>query len=72
MRPGYILKNGVPYSANPLLTEYVVLLEGGSARYLVVTTMLEDHHLMQPFVRSSQFRKLRDGQGWNPTPCAAR
>jgi len=69
MRPGYIRKNGVPYSANARLTEYFVVLEAG-ATYLAVTTMVEDpQYLAQPWVRTSQFRKQPDGAGWNPTPC---
>jgi hypothetical protein len=69
MRPGYIRKNGVPYSANARLTEYFVVLDAG-AKYLAVTTMLEDpQYLAQPWVRTSQFRKQPDGAGWNPTPC---
>jgi len=34
--------------------------------------MLDDPmYLVQPWVRTSQFRKQADGKGWNPTPCTA-
>jgi hypothetical protein len=73
MAPGYLRKNGVPYSATAVLTEYVAQLSDDDTRYLTVTTMLEDPvYLQQPWVRTSQFRKEPDAKGWNPTPCSAR
>jgi hypothetical protein len=73
MKPGYLRKNGVPYGANAVLTEYFALLtDDDSTRYLAVTTMLDDpSYLLQPWVRTSQFKKQTDGKGWNPTPCSA-
>jgi len=74
MRPGYLRKNGVPYSATAVLTEYFAhLMDDDGTRYLTVTTMLEDPvYLQQPWVRTSQFKKQADARGWNPTPCSAR
>jgi hypothetical protein len=74
MRPGYLRKNGVPYSAGAVLTEYFAhLVDDDGTRYLTVTTMLEDPtYLQQPWVRTSQFKKQPDAKGWNPTPCSAR
>lgn len=74
LRPGYLRKNGVPYSANAVETEYVNLLSGAAGdAYILVTAMLEDPmYLTQPFVRSYQFKKLPDATGWDPTPCLAR
>ena len=74
LRPGYIRKNGVPYSGNTVLTEYLNQLIGQEGdSYLVVTAMVEDPlYLTQPFVRSYQFKKLPDAQGWDPTPCFPR
>ena len=74
MRPGYLRKNGVPYSANAVLTEYLAhLTDDDGTRYLTVTTMLEDPtYLQQPWVRTSQFRYQPDAKSWNPTPCSAR
>jgi len=38
-----------------------------------ITSMLEDsQYLVQPWVRTSQFRKQADAKGWNPTPCSAK
>jgi hypothetical protein len=74
MRPGYIRKNGVPYSANAALTEYFVrLVDDDGQQYLAVTQQLEDaQYLAQPIIRTMLFKKQADGAGWNPTPCSSR
>jgi len=70
MRPGYFRRNGVPYSANAVLTEYWTTLQDEGVDYLVVTNILEDpQYLAQPYVRSVQFKKQADNRGWKPTPC---
>ena len=74
LRPGYIRKNGVPYSANTTLTEYLDRVnEPNGNAYLVVTTTVEDPvYLAQPFQTASHFRKQQDSAGWKPRPCAAK
>ena len=74
LRPGYLRKNGVPYGAGAVLTEYFQhLKDDDGGEYLAITSMLDDaQYLQQPWVRTSQFRKQTDARGWNPTPCAAR
>jgi hypothetical protein len=74
MRPGYIRKNGVPYSDKAELTEYINLLTGAqNDEYLVDTAEVEDAtYLNQPFVRTYQFKKQADSKGWNPMPCLPR
>ena len=74
MLPGYLRKNGVPYSEKAVLTEYFNRLAGAeNDAYLLVTAVLEDPaFLTQPFVRSYTFRKQADASGWDPTPCWAR
>jgi len=74
MRPGYIRKNGVPYSGDAVLTEYVNRITGAeNDSYLVVTAEVEDPaYLNQPFVRSYQFKKQPDATGWSPTACLPR
>ena len=74
LRPGYLRKNGLPYSGGATLTEYVdrVSEPDGNA-YLVVTTTVEDPaYLAQPFLASSHYRKQPDSTGWKPRPCTAR
>lgn len=74
MLPGYIRKNGVPYSANAVLTEYFNVLTGaGNQQYLMDVAMVDDPaYLVQPFVRSYTFKKQPDASGWEPTPCWPR
>jgi hypothetical protein len=74
LKPGYLRKNGVPYSANATLTEYFDRVnEPNGDAYLVVTTTVEDQaYLAQPFLTASHFRKQLDAKGWNPTSCSAR
>jgi hypothetical protein len=73
LRPGYLRKNGVPYSANALVTEYYNRTnEPNGDTWLVVTTVVEDPvNLTGRFVTSSHFKKAPDGSIWNPTPCEA-
>jgi hypothetical protein len=74
MLPGYLRKNGVPYSEKAVLNEYINLLTGQqNDLYLVVTAMVDDPtYLTQPFIRSYTFKKQPDGSGWDPTPCLPR
>ena len=74
MRPGYLRKNGYPYSANAVLTEYMDRTnEANGDSYLIVTTIVEDpQYLAQPFITSTHFKKLPDASGWNPSPCEAK
>src|ERR1700733_7770911 len=71
MKPGYIRKNGVPYSENAVLTEYMNILTGQQGDvYLSVTATVEDPaYLNQPFLRTYTFKKAADASGWDPTPC---
>jgi hypothetical protein len=72
--PGYLRKNGVPYSKSAVLNEYFNLLGGQNGdAYFVVTAMLEDQvYLTQPFIRTYAFKKQPDASGWDPTACLPR
>ena len=73
MRPGYIHKNGVPYSENAVLIEYFTVVEDKGLTILIDTLMLDDpKYLTQSFVRSAQFKKQADASGWEPSPCSAK
>jgi hypothetical protein len=74
MRPGYLQKNGVPYSASASMTEYFdVVKEPNSDEWLVVKSIIDDpQYLSRTFIRSTHFRKQANAAGWNPTPCNAR
>jgi len=74
MLPGYIRKNGVPYSANAVLTESFNRVTGDGAQvYMALTAQVDDPaYLNQPFVRTYTFKKQDDASGWEPTPCWPR
>ena len=73
-KPGYLRKNGVPYSANGTLTEfYDVIKEPNGEEYLVVSITFEDPtYLNNKYETAVNFKKQGDSTGWNPTPCTAR
>ena len=73
MRPGYLRRNGVPYSADATVTEHFDLAPyPGGGQILIVTTVVEDPRFLQrPFVVSSHFKPEKDQSKWNPTPCTA-
>lgn len=74
MLPGYIRKNGVPYSANATLTEYFNRLAGAQNDvYITLTAMVEDPtYLTGPFLRTYTFKRQADASGWDPTACLNR
>jgi hypothetical protein len=74
MRPGYLRKNGVPYSSDTVMTEYFDRLDvpGGDALLLVRIEIVDPQYLAAPYWTSVQFKRQNDAAGWNPTPCAAR
>ena len=74
MRPGYLQKNGVPYSGDALLEEYFDVFSDPYTKntWLVVTTMVTDpRYLIEPLIMHAHFKKLPDATGWDPTQCRA-
>ena len=74
LRPGYLRRNGVPYSGETTVTEYFTpFTDARGTAYFNVTVVVEDPlYLTEPYIRSMQFRKETDGSRWNPEPCSAR
>jgi len=74
LRPGYLRKNGVPYGEKAAVEEYFdSFKEENGDTWLVVTVIVSDpQYLAQNYITSSQFKKLPDASGWNPTPCEAK
>jgi hypothetical protein len=74
LRPGYLRKNGVPYSANAVLTEYWDLYKRPNGEeWLTITTQLEDPlYLREPRMIALPFKKEPNGTKWDPTPCSSR
>jgi hypothetical protein len=73
VRPGYLRRNGVPYSADATVTEYFdVAPHPSGGQLLIVTTVVEDpQYLQRPYIVSSHFKKETDGSKWDPSPCTA-
>ena len=74
LRPGYLRKNGVPYSDKAVVTEYFnVMTDPHGGDWFVVTTIVSDPiYLLRDYVTSSNFKKEADGSKWRPRPCSAR
>lgn len=72
-KPGYLRKNGVPYSANGTLTEYYDVIKETNGEYLVLSITFEDPtYLTTKYETAVDFKKQPDGAGWNPSPCTSR
>ena len=71
MRAGYLQRNGVPYSANAVVTEYLSRVdESNGDAYLIVSTIVEDpQYLNTRYARSSHFKREADGSKWKPAAC---
>jgi hypothetical protein len=74
LRPGYLRKNGVPYSERTVYTEtWDVLTEANGDKYLLITDTVDDPtYLQTPWITSNHFKREPDGSKWNPEPCDAR
>jgi hypothetical protein len=73
LRPGYLRKNGLPYGTKATVEEYFDGFTEAGTTWLIVTTIVTDPEFMDSsFITSSQFKKLPDASGWNPTPCTAK
>lgn len=74
LQPGYVRKNGVPYSANTVLTEYYdVHTADNNDTWLVITTQVHDPtNFTTDFITSTHFKKLGADAPWKPEPCSAR
>jgi hypothetical protein len=73
MKGGYLRRNGVPYSEKTTLEEYFdTFTEPDGTSWLVVTSIITDpQYLTGPYATTDHFKKIPDGQGWDPTPCRA-
>jgi hypothetical protein len=73
LAPGWLRRNGVPYSAETVMTEYFDRFRAPNGdEWLMVTTIVDDPlYLSQPYVTSTHFRRESDRSGWNPADCEA-
>jgi hypothetical protein len=72
-REGYLRKNGVPYSDQASITEYIHRLPqhpNGDHWLQVITIVQDPRYLAQPFYTSTNFRLEPNDANFRPTPCA--
>jgi hypothetical protein len=74
MRPGYLRKNGVPYSDKTTMTEYFDrVTEPDGITYLIVKNILEDPvYINGQFLTSTHFKLEPNGSKFSPSACTAR
>jgi hypothetical protein len=72
--PGYLRKNGAPYSDKTSVTEYLdIVREPDGNDWIIVKTLVNDPaYLTRTFVTSTNLKRQRDSAGWDPTACSAR
>ena len=70
--PGFLRKNGVPYSGETTMKEYYnTLRESDGTEWLIVTTIVRDPmNLIVDHITSSNFRRESDDSSWSPRPCS--
>jgi len=74
LRPGYLRKNGVPYSENAVMTEHWDLYKRPNGEeWLTITQEIEDpQNLRTPKLIAPVFKKEPNAAKWDPTPCSSR
>jgi hypothetical protein len=74
MRPGYLRRNGAPYSADAVMMEYFDRFDipNGDSLLVVSTEVVDPTYLTTPFWTSTHFKRQNDASGWNPRPCSVR
>jgi hypothetical protein len=73
LKPGYLRRNGAPYSDATVLTEYYERQTAPNGdSWLIVTQIVKDpKYLRAPYITTANFKKIPAGAGWHPTPCSA-
>ena len=68
--PATCARTGRPTARTPCVKEYYDLhKERNGDTWFTVTTVVDDpKYLTEPFVTSTDFKKIPDGAGWSPSP----
>ncbi len=71
MRPGYLRRNGIPYSANATMTEFLDRTgEPNGDSWLVLTSIVDDPQYLQiPLMLTTHYKREADGSKFRPRPC---
>jgi hypothetical protein len=71
-KPGFLRKNGVPYSDKASIAEYFdrISYPNGDEVLLVRTVVEDPQYLQVPFITSTHFKREPSDAKWKATPCA--
>jgi hypothetical protein len=71
LRPGYLRRNGAPYSANAVMTEYYDrTVQPNGSEWLILTSSLNDpQYLTVPLLLTTHYKREPDGAKFNVRPC---
>ena len=71
-KPGFLRKNGVPYSEKASIVEYFdrISYPNGDEVLLVRTVVEDPQYLQGPFITSTNFKREASDAKWKATPCA--
>jgi hypothetical protein len=73
LAPGYLRRNGVPYSDKTTVQEFYDVIKEQEADWIVVKTIVSDPvYLFRTMITSTHFRKQPDATGWKPSACYDR
>jgi hypothetical protein len=72
LKPGFLRKNGVPFSEDAIVTEYFEIEpDPRGTPWFVVTTIVSDpKYLLRDYITSTNFKKEPDDSKWHATPCS--
>jgi hypothetical protein len=67
---GYLRTNGVPYSEQTTMVEWLDRVDDEGLSYLVLTSVVKDPmYLSDSYVTSYEFKREPDAAKWHPQPC---
>lgn len=71
MKPGYLRRNGVPYSGSAVMNEFFDRTdEPNGDSWLILTSIVEDPtYLNVPLMLTTHFKREGDGAKFSPRPC---
>ena len=71
LAPGWLRRNGVPYSSHTRLIEHYQTFEDptGKQWFDVTTEVIDPEYLNTPFITTADFQKEPDGSKWAPHAC---
>jgi len=71
LAPGWLRRNGVPYSSRTRLIEHFMTFQDPTGKdwFTVTTEVVDPEYLNTPFYVSAEFQKEPDASKWAPHPC---